>query len=101
MKQLFNLGQVVHTPGVRKALGNDPEADQSMADVLTRHVSGDWGDMDAEDKAANDESVKDKGRIVSAYKLTPIQSPERDAVKVWVITEWDRSVTTILLPEEY
>ena len=57
-------------------------------------MAGDWGYLDDEDKKENELSVKEGFRILSAYKL-------ETGVKVWVITEWDRSVTTILLPTEY
>jgi len=57
-------------------------------------VTGDWGDLEDEDKKENELFVKEGLRILSAYNL-------ETGVKVWVITEWDRSVTTILLPEEY
>jgi hypothetical protein len=59
-----------------------------------RHARGDWGDVDAHDKRANDAAVKQGTRIVSAYVLD-------DGTRVWIITEADRSSTTILLPEEY
>jgi hypothetical protein len=58
-----------------------------------RHRSGDWGDVCDEDKKLNDEAVDGEGRILSAYTV--------DGEKVWVITEWDRSVTTVLFPSEY
>jgi len=90
-KPLFNLGQIVGTPG---AIGALIEAEQEPVELLLRHVTGDWGDLDEEDKKENELSVKDGFRILSAYKL-------ETGEKVWVITEWDRSVTTILLPEEY
>lgn len=64
------------------------------AALLARHVSGDWGDMDAHDKRANNAAVKEGNRIFSAYNLPLLH-------KVWIITEADRSSTTILLPEEY
>ena len=70
------------------------EAEQGPAELLLRHVTGDWGDLDDEDKKENELSVKEGFRILSAYKLGT-------DVKVWVITEWDRSATTILLPDEY
>ena len=91
LKPLFQLGQIVGTPGALQAL---QDAEQDPLGLLIRHVTGDWGDLDDEDKAENDLSVEKGFRILSAYKL------ETD-VKVWVITEWDRSVTTLLLPEEY
>ena len=70
------------------------EAGQTPPDLLYRHVTGDWGDLCEEDKQENEFSVKNASRILSAYTL-------RTGVKVWVITEADRSATTILLPEEY
>jgi hypothetical protein len=88
---LFPLGQVVATPGALEALqeaGQDPRA------LLRRHQSGDWGDMVDEDKAENDFSVNKELRIFSAYILST-------GVKVWLITEADRSVSTFLLPSEY
>ena len=90
-KPLFDLGQTVATPGALATLasfGVEP------ATLLDRHIVGDWGDMVEEDKAENDFSVDKYLRIFSAYIIA-------EDVKVWVITEADRSVTTILLPEEY
>jgi hypothetical protein len=90
-KPLFDLGQVVGTPGALAAL---KEAEQHPVELLARHVVGDWGDLPEEDKEENELSVKEGFRILSAYKL-------QSGVKIWVITEADRSATTILLPEEY
>ena len=90
-KPLFDLGQIVGTPGALTAM---EKAEQHPVELLLRHVTGDWGDLDDEDKKENELSVMEGFRILSAYKL-------ETNVKVWVITEWDRSVTTILLPEEY
>ncbi len=70
------------------------EAEHEPVELLNRHVTGDWGDLEDEDKEENELSVKEGFRILSAYEL------ETD-VKIWVITEWDRSATTILLPDEY
>src|SRR5687767_13144626 len=88
---LFRLGQVVSTPGALEAL---QEAGQDPLELLKRHQSGDWGDLDEEDKAENDFSVNKELRILSAYTLST-------GVKLWLITEADRSVTTFLLPSEY
>ena len=87
----FELGQVVGTPGALEALqqaGQDPLA------LLARHVVGDWGELDDEDKAENEFSVANNLRLLSAYTLPT-------GVKIWLITEADRSVSTFLLPEEY
>lgn len=87
----FSLGQLVATPGALESL---QEAQQSPLEFLVRHVTGDWGDLGEEDKQENEFSVENGFRILSAYTLSSGQ-------KVWVITEADRSVTTILLPSEY
>ena len=96
-KPLFKLGQVLATPGALAAL---EKASQGVWEFLSRHVVGDWGVVDAEDKAANDQSVQDGSRILSAYILKDGQT------KVWVITEatddnGNRAATTLLLPDEY
>ena len=87
----FALGQVVATPGALEALQT---AKQDPAALLSRHITGDWGDLYEEDKAENEFSVDKELRILSTYPLTA-------QVKIWVITEADGSVTTLLLPEEY
>ena len=91
MTALFNLGQTVATPGALEAL---EAAGDNPADYLSRHIRGDWGDVCEEDAQENDFSLKNDLRIFSAYHLS-------DNTKIWVITEWDRSATTILLPSEY
>jgi glutamate 5-kinase len=88
---LFPLGQVVATPGALTAL---LEAGQSPLVFLVRHVTGDWGELDAEDIQENEYSLQHGLRLFSAYKTAKDE-------KLWVITEWDRSVTTLLLPSEY
>ena len=65
-----------------------------MGGSRLRHILGEWGDLDAEDKAENELSVREGFRILSSYTLP-------DGSRVWVITEADRSATTLLLPEEY
>ncbi len=88
---LFKLGQIVSTPAALEALG---KACQAPWEFLVRHAQGDWGDLDDEDRHLNDEAVKDGSRILSAYTL-------KTGVRVWVITEADRSSTCILLPDDY
>jgi hypothetical protein len=85
------LGRVVATPGALEALA---ESGQSPAFFLEQHASGNWGVVDEEDWRLNDEALKDGSRILSAYRTLK-------GNKAWVITEADRSVTTILLPDEY
>mgnify|MGYP006149008237 CR=1 FL=1 len=87
----FSLGKVVYTQGVDHLLNNHIGVNFSI--YLQRHQSGDWGDVCIEDKISNDEATKTGERVISSYTICD-QS-------VWVITERDRSVTTILLPCEY
>ena len=87
----FPLGSIVATPGALDIL---QAADQNPLELLDRHVNGDWGDLSEEDRQENELSIDNGYRILSAYGLDT-------GVKVWVITEADRSVTTILLPSEY
>ncbi len=89
-----HLGQIVATPGALIAL-----ADTSPSTLLRRHASGDWGDLNAHDRAANDAALRDGSRLLSAYLVA-------QGVKVWIITEaadedGHRAATTLLLPEEY
>ncbi|MGB6680261.1 MAG: hypothetical protein WBF08_02910 [Candidatus Bathyarchaeia archaeon] len=90
-KPLFRLGQIVGTQGALQAL---IEAQQLPDEFLNRHQTGDWGYLSDKDKQENELSVENGFRIFSAYEL-------KTGVKLWVITEWDRSVTTILHPDEY
>ena len=85
------LGQIVAPPGALTAL---TEAGDSPASFLQRHVVGDWGELDEEDCQENERSVSAGCRLLSAYITST-------GVRIWVITEADRSSTCILLPEEY
>lgn len=92
----FMPGRVLATPGAIEAL---ERASQNVSEFLTRHLEGDWGAVSADDKAANDESLKDGSRLLSAYLLGT-------QVKIWVLTEaaderGNRVATTVLLPDEY
>ncbi len=91
-RPLFPLGRLMATPGALDALDRWP------LDLLVRHVRGDWGDLDEEDHRANWQALRDGARIFSAYNT---QGKDGKTVRVWVITEADRSATTVLLPEEY
>ena len=84
------LGRVVTTPGALKLLS---EAREHPFDLLARHATGDWGDLCAFDRRQNEIALRDGYRVFSSYKVP--------AGRVWIITEADRSITTILLPEEY
>jgi hypothetical protein len=85
----FSLGQTVITAGAHEKLNY-----YEVLSALTRHFTGDWGDVCEEDKLSNDQAVEKGLRILSSYQT-------KDGTKFWIITEWDRSVTTILLPSEY
>ncbi len=86
---LFELGNIYITKGANNAVG---EIDAIRA--IQRHRSGDWGDLCEEDKDMNNASIIHGDRLLSSYKTF-------NGVKFWIITEADRSSTTILLPEEY
>ena len=88
---LFSLGEVVATPGALDLL--DRTATNAV-DLLLRHQHGDWGNVPPDDAEENLSSVETGCRILSSYVLN-------DTERLWIITEWDRSVTTLLLPEEY
>jgi hypothetical protein len=88
---MLGLGMVVATPGALAAL---EDARESSLGYIMRHASRDWGEVPPEDWEENEFSIKNELRILSAYTL-------RNGTKIWIITEADRSVTTILLPEEY
>lgn len=90
-KPRFSAGQVCATPGALDAIN---EAGQSPMDFIGRHVVGDWGDICEDDQRVNEESLEHGLRLLSAYRT-------EEGVKLWVITEADRSATTILRPEEY
>lgn len=100
-KHRFALGRVVATPGALRLL--QQTGTDAMA-LLMRHVTGDWGDVCAEDAQENELSLAEGFRLMSVYAL-----PLRDRVatdadtreRVWLITEADRSVTTLLLPADY
>ena len=89
---LFSAGRIVATPG---ALALLEQANKSPLELLSRHLRGDWGDdLCQEDKTENELSLKYGFRLLSSYRVT-------DTEKIWIITEADRSVTTLLLPAEY
>ena len=86
---VFRLGRIVATPNALQSLTQD--------DILLgiqRHQAGDWGNLGDDNRAANDRALAQGGRIVSAYNAM-------NGTKFWLITEADRSTTTILLPEDY
>ena len=89
---LFPLGQTVATPGAIDLLDR---SGTNAADLLQRHQRGDWGQISPADVKANNLALQHGSRLLSAYELGPRNE------RLWIITEWDRSVTTLLLPIEY
>lgn len=90
-KLLFPIGALVLTAGIDHLMrerGLDP------LPYLRRHACGDWGDLCEDDRRTNDAALENGDRLFSSYQVTP-------DLKLWIITEWDRSVTTLLLPDEY
>lgn len=87
----FPLGKILATPGALVAL---ERAGQTFMGFLDRHRMGDWGEVGKEDWSLNDEALVDGTRLLSAYRTTKNE-------RVWIITEADRSATTLLLPDEY
>ena len=93
-KKKFKLGRVIMTNGAKEMLEQEALVPPLIIKhLLKRHARGDWGDVDDEDKQLNNDSVSSGNRLVSSYTVS--------GEKVWVITEADRSTTTLLLPEEY
>ena len=104
-KLRFPIGRVVATKTIAEDMEQNPSFKDFVETSIGRHVTGDWGDLDAEDKISNERATEknDPGRILSAYDIpqylmVPYMRPDD---KIWIITEWDRSVTTILYPSEY
>lgn len=92
--QKVHLGITVMTSGIKETIQEGKLTDRDIQSILSKHANGDWGDLEEEDKQANEEALKNRiERIFSMYKIR--------GIKLYVITEWDRSVTTVLLPEEY
>ncbi len=85
------LGRLVTTPGAYEALA---AANVSIVDLLNRHACGDWGDLCADDRVLNNLAAMTGQRVLSSYRLP-------GNLIVHVLTAWDRSVTTVLLPDEY
>ena len=85
----FPLGQIVATPNALNHLTHD-----DIRSGIIRHQAGDWGDLDADDRKENDLALERGTRLLSAYQAG-------NGVKFWIITEADRSSTTVLLPEDY
>lgn len=94
---LFQTGVLVQTVGIEVESGENPEFAVCVMKSLDRHKKGDWGDLEEETKYLNDEAIEEGGRILSAYNLLT-----REGIKkIYIITECDRSVTSVLFASEY
>lgn len=90
----FDPGKLVMTRGVYELTVETDAFARHVQLSVARHLAGDWGDLCDEDRVANEQALAEGGRLFSSYTQEGVQ-------KIWIITEWDRSVTTVLLPEEY
>ena len=91
----FDLGRLVATRNVVERMENQSAFREFVYKSLFRYRSNDWGDLNKEDRASNDYAIDHNERILAVYKDNNLD------VTIWIITEWDRSVTTILFPIEY
>lgn len=97
MTKSFPLGQIVATQGVMATVPN-----AQCIEGLARHARGDWGNVCRDDAAENDRALIDENRLLSAYAIDPTKPAKGYGENCfWIITEADRSVTTLLLPDEY
>ena len=101
----FDSGRIVVTANVANWLTGNPERHHFTAQCLARHATGDWGDLDPEDATANDWALITSDRLLSAYPLPHDRPNDQDRPdnqdRIWIITEADRSATTILWPSDY
>jgi len=90
----FSPGRLLMTRGVNNLVADKEEFAKHVCLSLKRHMAGDWGDVCDEDRVANEMSLRDGDRLFSVYEKEGLP-------KIWIITEWDRSATTVLFPDEY
>lgn len=90
----FNPGRLMMTRGVNDLIADNEEFAAHVHLSLTRHLAGDWGELCDEDRVTNELALQHGDRLFSAYEKEGLP-------KIWIITEWDRSATTVLFPDEY
>jgi hypothetical protein len=93
MARKVETDKIVATAGIADKMEEDLAFTALVKKCLDWHLSGDWGDLCEEDRQANEDALKNGDRLLSAYGTR--------GDKIWIITEWDRSVTTVLFPDEY
>ena len=98
---IFKLGQICWTHGINERIIEDENFTKFVLDSLKRHATGDWGDIGLEDWQENEIALNQTLRLFSVYINPKNNSDDKDNESIWIITEADRSVTTILFPEEY
>lgn len=100
IKGKFELGKIVVTAAIDERIKADDQFFVFVLRSIARHATCDWGDMCEEDKALNDKALipGQEERLHSSYVYA---SDAGTQTKIWIITEWDRSVTTVLFPEDY
>lgn len=96
MEKKFETGTIYKTQGIEASKIPFDE----VAGFIKRHISGDWGDMPEMDKSLNDLAISDEGNHEVQDRVMSCYTTKTD-IKIWIITEWNREYTTILLPTEY
>lgn len=96
----FKLGQVVATRNVWELIDSNEKFSWFTSICLSRFIANDWGDLGEEDWKANEDAVGNDGRLLGVYKI-PEEIEEVYEDRLWIITEWDRSATTLLFPGDY
>ena len=97
MTATFSMGQLILTKGIADQIEESKDFTVFVKKSLRRYITCDWGELDEDDKKLNDAALKNNDdRILAAYI-----PPEHPEWKIWIITEWDHSATTILFPREY
>lgn len=102
----FKPGKIVSTKGIADEIANDDNKFLAFVSdcLIRRYLSGDWGEMEEVDIQSNDEALKVGNRLLASYEIPDSLKSNmlnKFDEKIWIITEWDRSVTTILFPSEY
>lgn len=98
-----STGQIIFTDYIYPLFSEKRNFYEFISKCIKRHLAGDWGDLEEEDKESNNLALEENERLLSAYNLPDelIKDIYTNDTKIWIITEWDRSYTTVLFPSEY